>query len=68
MAKQAQARKPLPQFGSWEESVAFYKKYGQLKYWGRLYRGCRYYTLDTIDGRHLELKVFDDGKVEELLS
>jgi hypothetical protein len=61
------ARKPLPQFNSWQESVEFYSKYGDLKYKGMLDIGCRFYSLDTIDGRYLRLKFWDDGRVEELI-
>lgn len=60
------AKKPLPQFGSLQESRDFFSKYGELKFWGVLDIGCRFYSLDVIDGRHLELKLYDDGRVEEL--
>jgi hypothetical protein len=60
------ARKPLPQFNSAQESVEYYSQYGDLQYWGQLDFGCRFYTLDTTDGRRLRLKMWEDGRVEEL--
>ena len=61
------ARKPLPQFNSLQESVDYYSKYGKLQYWGVIDIGCKFYSLDVVDGRLLRLKLYDDGRVEELI-
>lgn len=61
-------KKPLPQFNSLAESLAFYKQYGELIPGGRDGdRGERHlYTYNVKDGRVLHLNFYKDGRVEEL--
>ena len=61
-------KKPLPQFSSLNESREYYSQYGKLTYWGRLGIRCDEYLygLDVIDGRHMTLKMYEDGRVEAI--
>lgn len=61
-------KKPLPQFNSLDEAKAFYSKYGSLTPHGRIGQNyeCMLYTYKVKDGRLMRLKLYDDGRVEEL--
>lgn len=63
-------KKPLPQFKSHDEAIAYYSKYGEFdKPHGRIGENyeCVLYTYKVKDGRTLRLKIYDDGRVEELV-
>lgn len=62
-------KKPLPQFNSLAEAKAFYEKYGKFDpAHGRIGQNyeCVLYTYRVNDGRVMKLKLYDDGRVEEL--
>ncbi|RPK19994.1 hypothetical protein [Paenibacillus xylanexedens] len=58
--------KTLPQFKSLDEAIAYYKMYGELKYFGRAGERYEYcvYNYHVRDGRTLGINIYDDGKVE----
>lgn len=58
-------KKPLPQFNSLAEALAFYKQYGELIPGGRINE--KYlYTYKVKDGREMRMYFYLDGRVEEL--
>lgn len=63
-------KKPLPQFNSLAEAKAYYGKFGRLQYFGRGGDDHKagIYTYHVKDGRVLRIYIYENGKVEEIVT